>query len=143
MLHFELVTLDGTKFSEDVYEIILPTPDGEIAILPNHIPLVSLAVPGVIGVRRRETDRDSQLEYFATNGGVIEILDNTVRVLVDEADREDEISEQEAQKALERAQQLLSSAKDKVELDKAQSLMDRHTVRLKVAGLRRHKRTRL
>ncbi len=142
-LHFELVTLDGTKFGEDVYEIILPTPDGEIAILPNHIPLVSLAVPGVIGVRRRATDSDGQMEYFATNGGVIEITDNIVRVLVDEADREDEISEQEAQKALERAQQLLSSAKDKVELDKAQSLMDRHTVRLKVAGLRRHKRTRL
>jgi len=139
-IHFELVTLDGTKFGEDVYEIILPTPDGEIAILPHHIPLVSLAAPGVIGIRRRETDRDSQMEYFATNGGVIEVVENTVRVLVDEADREDEINEQEAQKAFERSQELLRSAKDRVGLDKAQSLMDRHAVRLKVAGLRRHKR---
>ncbi len=138
VIHFELVTLNGTKFGEDVYEVILPTPDGEIAVLPHHIPLVSLAAPGVIAVRRRPEDPDSKLEYFATNGGAIEVVDNKVRVLVDEADREDEINEQEAQKAFDRAQQLARAAKDKVELSQAQSLMDRHAVRLKVAGLRRH-----
>lgn len=138
-VHFELVTLEGTKFGEDVYEVILPTPDGEIAILPDHIPLVTLAAPGVIAIRRRPTDRDSQLEYFATNGGAIEVVGNRVRVLVDEADREDEINAEQAQKAFELAQKLRSEAKDQVELSKAQSLMDRHAVRLKVAGLRRHK----
>lgn len=139
-LTFELVALNGTKFSQDVYEIILPTPDGEIAVLPNHIPLVSLATAGVIYVRKNSGDNDSQLDAFATNGGVIEIVGNTVRVLVDEADHADEINEQEAQKAFDRAQQLLKEAKGKVELDKAKSLMDLHAVRLKVAGLRRHKR---
>jgi F-type H+-transporting ATPase subunit epsilon len=139
-IHFELVTLQGTKFGEDVYEVILPTPDGEIAILPNHIPLVTLAVPGVIAVRRRQTDSDNNLEYFATNGGAIEVIGNKVRVLVDEADRENEINAAEAQKAYERAQQLMRDAKGKVELDKAKSLMDLHAVRLKVASISRHKR---
>jgi len=137
VINFELVTLNGTKFSEEVYEVILPTPDGEIAILPHHIPLVSIAAPGVIGVRKRSGDSDDKIEYFATNGGVIEVQENRVRVLVDEADHADEINEQEARNALQRAEQLHRSAKGKIELDEAKSLMDRHAIRLKVASLRR------
>ncbi len=140
LIHFELVTLDGTKFGEDVWEVVLPTPDGYIAILPHHIPLVSLASPGVISVRRKPTDRDDQMEYFATNGGAIEILDNVVRVLVDEADHEAEINQAEAEKAFERAQKLRAEAKDQVSIEHAQELMDRQAVRIKVADLKRHRR---
>jgi len=142
VIHFELVTLDGTKFGEDVYEVILPTPQGYIGIFPHHMPLVSIATPGVITIRRQASDPDIKLEYFATNGGVIEILDNIVRVLADEADREDEINEAEAQKALERAEKLRAEATSQVEIEQAQSLMDRQAVRLQVAGLRRRHRDR-
>lgn len=140
MIKFELVTLDGTKFGEEVYEVQLPTPGGMIGIFPHHIPLVSIASPGVIAVRRKQDDPDIKLEYFATNGGVIEILDNIVRVLVDEADREDEINEQEALKAFERAQKMQAEAGDQVSLEHAQSLIDRSQSRLRVAELRRRKR---
>lgn len=140
MIHFELVTLDGTKFAEDVYEVILPTPQGYIGILPHHIPLVSIASSGVISVRRKQNDPDSRLEYFATNGGVVEVADNTVRVLADEADHEEEINEQEAQKAYARAQKLHAESKTQIELEEAKSLMDRQAVRLHVANLRRRKR---
>lgn len=140
MLKFELVTLDGAKFGEEVFEVILPTNDGYIAIFPEHMPLVSIAVPGVISVRRKRTDPDSRLEYFATNGGIIEVGDNKVRVLVDEADREDEINEQEAQKAFDHARELAKEAKDNLSLQQAQSLVDRQAVRLQVASLRRQKR---
>lgn len=140
MITFELVTLDGTKFSEEVYEVVLPTADGYIAVFPNHMPLVSIASPGVISVRRKQGDPDTKLEYFASNGGVIEIADNTVRVLVDAADREDEINEAEAQKAFDQAQSLRRDAKDEISLQHAQQLVDRQAVRLQVAGLRRQKR---
>ncbi len=140
MITFELVTLNGKKFDEQIHEVMLPTADGYIAIFDNHMPLVSIAVPGVITVRRKLGDSDDKLEYFATNGGVIEIADNVVRVLVDEADQEDEINEQEAQKALENAQSLARDAKDQLSLDQAQKLIDRQAVRLQVAGLRRRKR---
>lgn len=140
MLKFELVTLDGTKFGEEVHEVILPTSDGYIAVFPEHMPLVSIAVPGVISVRRKASDPDSRLEYFATNGGIIEVGDNMVRVLVDEADREDEINEQEAQKAFDHARALAKDAKDNLSLQQAQSLVDRQAVRLQVANLRRQKR---
>lgn len=140
LIHFELVTLDGTKFGEDVYEVILPTPLGYIGVLPHHIPLVTIASHGIISVRRKQGDRDDQMEYFATNGGAIEILDNVVRVLVDEADHEAEINEQEALKSFERAEKLRAEAKDQVSLNEAQSLIDRQQVRLQVAQLRRRKR---
>ena len=140
MVKLELVTNNGTKLSEDVHEVVLPTPDGYIAVFTNHASLVSLATPGVISVRRQANHPDDLMEHFATNGGVIEILNNKVRVLVDEADAADEISEAEIQKALERARQLRAEAKDQVSLDQAQQLIDRSAVRLKVTELRRRKR---
>lgn len=142
MIKFQIVTLSGIKFDEDVYEVQLPTPEGQIGIFPHHMPLVSLAVPGVISVRRRENDPDSKLEYFATDGGVIEIMDDAVRVLADEAMEAEEIHEESALKALQAAQEAYKNAKDKVDLDKAQAMIDRQAVRLNVAGLKRRRRER-
>jgi F-type H+-transporting ATPase subunit epsilon len=140
VLHFKLVSLSGTKFDDDVYEVVLPTLDGNIGVLKDHMPLVSVADTGVIMVRRNAKDSDAQCEFYATNGGAIEVSDNTLRVLVDEADHADEINETEAQKALERANKLKSEAKDQISLDHAQQLVDRHEVRLHVAGLKRRRR---
>ncbi len=140
MIRFELVTLDGTKFAHDVYEVRLPTPDGEIGVFLNHMALVTIASPGIILVRPKESTPDDLMEVFATNGGVIEIADNKVRVLVDEADHADDINEKEAQEAYERAQKIKGEAKDQISLDEAQSLMDRSAVRIKVAELKRRRR---
>ncbi len=141
MIRFELVSLDGIKFGEDVYEVLLPTLDGRIGVLPGHMPLISVATDGVVSVRRASNDRDDALEHFAISGGVIEVADNVLRVLVDEADHADEISEGEAQAAFERAQKLKSEAKDQVSLEQAQSLVDHSAVRLQVAGLKRRRRS--
>src|SRR5579884_3385039 len=137
MFHFELVSISGKKFDEEVYEVVLPTLDGQIGVLQNHMPLVSVATPGVIMVRRSSKDPDHAREYFATNGGAIEVLHNNMRVLVDEADRAEDINEEEARKALERATKMKAEAKDQVSLEHAQQLVDRYEVRLQVAGLRR------
>lgn len=143
MFHFQLVSISGKLFDENVYEVTLPTLDGEIGVLKDHMPLVSVATNGAIAVRRNPKDRDDQREYYATNGGVIEVSDNTLRVLVDEADHADTINEAEAQKAFERAQKMKAEAKDQVSLEHAQQLIDRQSVRLQVAGLkRRHQRTK-
>ncbi len=139
-MKFQLVTLTGSKVDQDVYEVILPTAAGEIAVFPGHEPLVGVAIPGAIAVRNSKGDADSKLEYFAVSGGVIEITPDGIKVLVDEADNADEISESEAKAALERAMKLKASAKDQVELEKASQLVDRHAVRLKVADLRRRHR---
>ena len=142
MIHFTLVALSGTKFDGDAYEITLPTLDGEIGVLQDHMPLVSVATTGVIAVRRDPKDNDTAREFFAISGGVIEISDNKLHVLVDEADNASEINEAEAEAAMERAKKMKAEAKDEVSLEHAQAMVDRHAVRLQVAGLKRHHQKR-
>lgn len=137
MIHFQLVALTGTKFDGDAYEVVLPTLDGEIGVLKDHMPLVSVATDGVIAVRKESRDADRDREYFAISGGVIEVSNNKLRVLVDEADNADNINEAEAAAAMERAKQLKSEATDEVSLEHAQQLVDRSAVRLQVASLKR------
>jgi F-type H+-transporting ATPase subunit epsilon len=104
------------------------------------MPLVSLAVPGLIAIRRNERDSNEKVQYFATDGGVIEILDNTVRILADEAVGAEEVQEEAAQKALEAAQEAFQSAKDRVSIDKAQAMVDRQRARLDLAKYKRRPR---
>jgi len=139
MISFELVTLSGVKSRGLVHEVMLPTMDGQIAVFEHHAPLVSLAIPGEVRIRREAKHPDNMLESYAITGGVIEIANNTVRLLVDEADHQKDIDEARAQKAFENAKELLKNAKDKVSLDKAQALLDRQAVRLNVARLRRRR----
>lgn len=139
-MQFELVTLAGIKLSTTVYEVMLPTTEGEISIFPSHEPLVTMAIPGVVSVRKRKEDSNDELEFFAISGGVVEINQQRVRILVDEAEHGDDIVEAETQAALERATKMLDNTSDQVELEKAHQLVDRHAVRLKVAELSRRKR---
>ena len=135
-MKLQLITLDGLKVDDEVYEVLLPTADGEIAVFPGHQPLVTLAIPGAISVRHKKSDMDSQMEVFATNGGVVEISPEQLRVIVDEADSAEEILESETREALKRAEDMKKEAKSQVDINEAQALINRHMVRLKVAGLR-------
>ena len=136
-MNLELITLLGKKVDQEVYEVMIPTQDGEIAVFPGHEPLVSIAVPGAIAVRYKKGDPDSKLDFFAISGGVVEVSQRKVRILVDEADNGEDIIEAESKAALEHALKLRDSATNQIELEKAHQLVDRHMVRLKVADLRR------
>lgn len=137
-MKLELVTLLGTKVDTEVYEVMMPTRDGDIAVFPGHEPLVTLATPGAIAVRHKKGDED--LEYYAISGGVIEISQQRVRVLVDEAEHGEDIIEAESQAALTRALEMQQTATGQVEREQARQLVDRHAVRLRVADLHRRRR---
>jgi F-type H+-transporting ATPase subunit epsilon len=139
-MKFQLITLLGIKIDQEVYELIMPTAAGEIGVFPGHEHLVSLAVPGAIAVRHKKGDSDKSLEYFAITGGIIEVNPTYVKVLVDEAESGADIVEAETKAALDKAILLKQNAKNQVELDHAHELIDRHAVRLKVAGLHRQHR---
>ena len=139
-MKFRLVTLTGEKINADVYEVIIPAIDGEISVFPDHEPLITVAKSGIVTVRYEKGHSDADLEFFAISGGVVEINENGVKILVDEADHGEEILEAETKAALERAIELRDSASDQVELDRAHQLVDRHMVRLKVADLQRRRR---
>ena len=142
-MKLKLVTMLGVQIDEDIYEVMLPTSTGEIAIYPGHEPLVTVIAPGAVVIRRNKGDANSQLDHFAISGGVAEIDQDGVRVLVDRAIKGEDISEDESRAALERALMLRDEAASQIELDQAHELVDRHTVRLKVAELRRHHRGKI
>lgn len=139
-MHLQLITLGGVSLDDTIYELIAPTTAGEIAVFPGHEPLVAMAAPGALAVRYNAKDNDDKLEYFAIGGGVIEINPDSIRVLVDEADHGADIIEAESKAALERALKLRDEAEDQIDIEKAHQLIDRHTVRLRVAELQRRKR---
>jgi F-type H+-transporting ATPase subunit epsilon len=141
-MRLELITLLGVKMDEEIYELIAPTAAGEIAVFPGHEALVTLAVPGALAVRRKKGDIDEKLEYFAISGGVIEVAQTGIRVLVDEADHGEDITEAESKAALDRALKLRDEAKDQVSLEHAQRIIGRMEGRLRVAELTRRRRHR-
>jgi len=142
-MKFQLITLNGFTFNDDAYSVVLPTADGEITVLGQHEPLMSALKSGVITIRKNASDTENRLDHYATYGGVLEVTKEAVRVLVDEADSSDDINEQEAKRAHEEAQKLVANAKNQVDLEHAQAVVDRHAVRLQVAELRRrHTRQR-
>lgn len=140
-MRLQLITLSGTKYSEEAYSVVLPTADGVITVQEGHEPLMSALVPGIISIHKSASIAADQVEHYATYGGVVEITHEGPRVLVDEADLGEDINQAEAEKAHAEAERMLASAKSQVELEHAQALVDRQAVRLRVADLkRRHPR---
>jgi F-type H+-transporting ATPase subunit epsilon len=139
LLRFEIITPEGIRFHEEVYEVLLPTPDGQIGVFPNHVPLISLIVPGVISVRKAKDTLDKDIDHFATSGGLVEIDGAHVRMLADTAEHADTIDALRAQEALHRALEIKHAAEDHVSLADATGLIERNLARLKVADLnKRH-----
>jgi F-type H+-transporting ATPase subunit epsilon len=139
-MHLQLITLTGIMVDKEIYEMIAPTTGGDIAVFPGHEPLVTLAAPGALAVRKVKGDSDAKLEYFAISGGVIEIDQTSIRVLVDEADNGEDIIEAETKNALERALKHRENAKSQVEIHKATQLVNRQQIKLRVADLQRRHR---
>lgn len=139
-LTFELITPEGPKFSGAVYEVILPTPTGQIALLPHHVSLIALINPGVISIRRHAEDTDDRMEDLASAGGIAEVDGKRVRVLADSAERAEDIDELRARQALEKAKFIRQSAADQVALADATGLIELNIARLKVTELKRRRR---
>src|SRR3989338_9802936 len=110
MLHVDLITPDRPFFGGEADSISLPTPMGEITVLPHHIPLISLVTAGSIMVRK---GREEQL--FAVSRGVIEVDGTSLRVLVDTADRAEELEEAAIEKAKAAAEKLLTEKRHDAE----------------------------
>ncbi len=93
MVKLKLIAPDQTFFDDEVYEVMIPTKSGEIAVYAGHAPLLGVAVPGLVSIRKEKSTKDDDREFVAVYGGTIEVLNNVVRVLVDEVDTAGEVSE--------------------------------------------------
>ncbi|MFA6106383.1 MAG: ATP synthase F1 subunit epsilon [Patescibacteria group bacterium] len=100
-IKFEIVTPEREVFKEMVAQVTVPTRNGEITILPHHIPLVSILAPGVIEVRQP----DGNIEVMSVSGGFIEVLKDKIVILADTAERAAEIDISRAEVARARAEE--------------------------------------
>ncbi|MCR4284112.1 MAG: ATP synthase F1 subunit epsilon [Parcubacteria group bacterium] len=101
-IKFEIVTPERVVFREVVLQATIPTKDGEITVLPNHIPLISILKPGVIELKTQERGR----EIIAVSGGFIEVLKDKIVILADTAEKAEEIDLEKTEEARKRAEKI-------------------------------------
>jgi F-type H+-transporting ATPase subunit epsilon len=98
-LRLEIITPVATVFSEDIEMVTLPGVEGELGILPQHVPLMTHMVPGEMVVRK-----DGQDRFLAVGEGFVEITGDHVAILTDLAIAAENIDEAMAEEARQRAQ---------------------------------------
>jgi F-type H+-transporting ATPase subunit epsilon len=137
-LQVELVTAEGRLVSKEADFVVAPGVEGELGVLPRHIPLLTPLRAGEVTVRN-----DGQDEYLFVAGGFLEVLPDKVVILADAAERAEDIDEARAEEARKRAQQLLEEKVEGPDAAAAAAALERATMRLRVAELRRrHRRER-
>ena len=106
-LKLEIVTPDAKVFSGEVDMVTLPGVEGEMGILPQHVPLMTQMSAGEIIVRKGGEDF-----FLATGEGFVEITGDRVSVLTDMAIRAENIDEARAEEARRRAEARLAEKLD-------------------------------
>lgn len=134
-LKLEIVTAERVVYSEEVDVVVPPGVEGQLGILPQHAPLMTMLQPGELLVRR-----DGEEESIFVSGGFLEVRGDKVVVLADTAERADEIDLDRVEDAKRRADERMKSPSTDADLAGAQAAMMRSLMRLKVAEKRKKKR---
>ncbi len=131
-MELEIITAEQQVYSDAVDMVVAPGLEGQLGILPHHAPLMTALQPGEILIRK-----DGDDSFLAVSGGFMEVMGNRVTILADACERSDEIDEQRAQEAIERARERINSREGDVQLEQAMASLRRAQVRLTVARRRR------
>lgn len=99
-LRVELVAADRVVWSGEATEVSARTAEGDIGVLRDHAPLLSLLVPGIVRIESTDGGR----VIAAVEEGFISVADNRVSILSEDASLANEIDAAQAQAALEQAQ---------------------------------------
>lgn len=131
-IKFEIVTPERVVLKQEILQITVPTTSGEITILPDHIPLVSVLQPGVIEVKRT----DNIVEIMSVSGGFIEVMKDKIVILADTAERAEELDETRIKEAQARAEELKKTAKnrDDVEFTEVAARLEKELARLRAVN---------
>lgn len=128
--HLEIVAPDKVVYRGEATSLTAPGAEGLFQVLYNHAPLLAQLGIGRLTVRTMEGKDES----FAVSGGVAEVRDNRVTVLVDTVEPADEIDVSRASAARERAQQRLHHRTRDIDVERAQLALLRALNRIRVAG---------
>ena len=106
MLHLEIVTPEQKIYSDDVDSVVIPGVEGELGVLPEHVPLMTQLLPGELRVLKGGEEL-----CLAVGEGFVEIGPDKVTVLTDMAVKESEIDESAAEDAVKRAEEAMKEHK--------------------------------
>jgi F-type H+-transporting ATPase subunit epsilon len=137
VLHLTIVSQEKKLLESDVTSLTAITGEGEVTVLPGHIPLFATLVPGEL-IFKNETGDDS----FVISKGFLDVgPDNKVVIMVDTAVAARNISETKAQQAVEQAKSTMAHSSDRHELLMAEASLRSAMMELKVA--QRSKKNRI
>ena len=126
-LKLEIVTPEAKTYSEDVEMVTLPASEGEMGILPQHVPLMTQIVPGEIIARK-----DGRDYSLAVGEGFVEVTGERVAVMTDMAIRAENIDEAKAEEARQRAEARLAEKLDDTEAAMVSAALAHSLAQLKV-----------
>jgi F-type H+-transporting ATPase subunit epsilon len=126
----EIVTPDHVAYSGEVDSLVVRGVEGELGILPNHIPLVTPLRVAPISVTSGKKTTE-----IAVNGGFVEVRKDKVVVLAESAELPEEIDVERARAAKERAERRLAAGKqDEIDFRRAEMALQKAINRINVAG---------
>jgi F-type H+-transporting ATPase subunit epsilon len=136
-LHFHIITPERVVYESEIESVTLNTQAGEITVLPDHRPLISALAPGELTIRK-----DGQSLPFAVAHGVVEVRNNNqVVVLSDNSELAENIDEERAQAAYDRAKEFLAERREVSDVDYArfQAMLEKNLNRINVVRRYRKK----
>lgn len=132
-IKLEIVTPQATVYSEDVDMVTLPGVEGQMAILPHHVRLMTQLAPGEMIVRK-----NGQVRFLAVGQGFIEITGDRVSIVTDMAVDTETIDEAKAEEARQRAAARLREKISSAEVASVSAALARSLAQLRVK--RRHRK---
>jgi len=99
----EIVTPERKVYAEDVDMVIVKGTEGEMGILPNHVPLVTPLKIAPVTIKKGRSE-----EVIAVNGGFIEVRKDKIVILAESAELQSDIDEERAKAAKQRAENRLA-----------------------------------
>ncbi|MBM7095594.1 MULTISPECIES: F0F1 ATP synthase subunit epsilon [Alteribacter] len=129
-MQVNVVTPDGSVFEAEANMVSVKAEEGELGVLPGHIPLVTPLRIGPVRIKQ-----DNQVHLVAVNGGFMEVRRDEVNILAESAELPTDIDVVRARAAKERAQRRLDVAKqDNIDFRRAELALKRAINRLEVSG---------
>ncbi|MFA6961462.1 MAG: ATP synthase F1 subunit epsilon [Opitutaceae bacterium] len=104
-LTLEIVTPEARVYADTIDTVVIPTVEGEIGILPGHIPLLTQVADGELRVTK-----DGKVQFLAVGTGFAQIVGDKISVMAEHAITEEKIDEKAVEDALKRAEEQLKDA---------------------------------
>ncbi|MDD2870355.1 MAG: ATP synthase F1 subunit epsilon [Candidatus Gracilibacteria bacterium] len=141
-MKIEILSFTGNLFkSDNVESVTANTKIGEITILDDHTPLVTVLNPTIISIVYTNEAGEKSEKDFAVGGGVLEVSNSAVKILIDMLITVDTLDVDQAEKAKKEALELMEKykdAKDKIDMEKfieAEDMLLKSVVQLKLGDL--------